>query len=96
MFTIIDTLFSGYESVALYHNGVQVQSSDTCVVRQLHRINMTDYPDQGVYTCLAQTADGSNVTEPVGNLKIVGKCVTIDLTDTTIKYYRDVILSLRY
>ena len=56
----------------LIHNGMQVQSSDICG-RLLYRINVTDYSDQGLYTCVAHSADGSNSTESVGTLTIVGE-----------------------
>ena len=55
----------------LLHNGTQVQSSDICS-RLLYVINVTDHSNQGLYTCVAHSADGSNSTASVGNLIVVG------------------------
>jgi hypothetical protein len=64
--------FSGYASVKMLHNGLQIENSSTCG-RLLHSIANVTLTDQGRYTCRAQDADGNVIEQPLGNLSMIGE-----------------------
>ena len=67
-------MYSGYESVEILHQGVQLKQHDSCQNHRLiYAINATNTTDEGTYTCQARLANGSTTQQPLGNMAIIGK-----------------------